>query len=184
MHSLSSTFLKNRILGSLSASPHEAIREAASRIGHNVVFANPTVRRLSSHLIQCVVDASPLSAPDPKAEIEDMIAKYAVGLGDKVGDGVPGRSHHAHVVLLTGSTGGLGSYLLASLLSHEDVAIVYAFNRPSKSGTIEQRQRAAFEDRGLDTAVLDSEKLTTSRAMRRDRTCRSTTGRTARSAIR
>ena len=161
MHSLSSTFLKNRILGSLGASPHEAIREAASRIGQNVVFANPTVRRLASHLIQCVGggDDSPLSAPDPKAEIEDMIAKYAVGLGDEVGDGVPGRSHYGHVVLLTGSTGGLGSYLLASLLSHEDVAIVYAFNRPSKGGTIAHRQRAAFEDRGLDTAVLDSEKL-------------------------
>jgi thioester reductase-like protein len=88
-----------------------------------------------------------------------MIAKYAVGLGDEVGDGVPGRSRNRRVVLLTGSTGGLGSYLLASLLSHEDVAVVYAFNRPSKSSTIEQRQRAAFEDRGFDTAVLDSEKL-------------------------
>ena len=88
-----------------------------------------------------------------------MIAKYAVGLGDEVGDGVPGRSHYRHVVLLTGSTGGLGSYLLASLLNREDVAVVYAFNRPSTSGTIQHRQRAAFEDRGLDTAVLESEKL-------------------------
>jgi thioester reductase-like protein len=40
-----------------------------------------------------------------------------------------------------------------------DVVVVYAFNRPSKSGTIKQRQRAAFANRVLDTAVLDSEKL-------------------------
>jgi len=88
-----------------------------------------------------------------------MITKYSVGLGEKVGDAFSQRFHHRHVVLLTGSTGGLGSYLLASLLSHEDVAIVYAFNRPSKSGTIKQRQRAAFEDRGLDISALDSEML-------------------------
>jgi thioester reductase-like protein len=104
-------------------------------------------------------DASPSAAPDPKAEIEDMIAKYAVGLGDEVGGGEPGKVHHGHVVLLTGSTGGLGSYLLASLLSREDVAVVYPFNRSSKTGTTQHRQHTAFEDRGLDTALLDSTKL-------------------------
>ena len=104
-------------------------------------------------------NVSPLATLDPKAEIEAMIAKYAVGLGDKVSDGVPGRFPHRHVVLLTGSTGGLGSYLLASLLSYDDVAVVYAFNRPSKTTPIQRRQRAAFEDRGLDTTLLDSEKL-------------------------
>lgn len=94
-----------------------------------------------------------------------MIARYSIGLGDQVGDvsqGVTNRPdtfHHGHVVLLTGSTGGLGSYLLASLLSRKDVAIVYAVNRPSKSGTIKQRQHAAFEDRGLDPAIIDSAKL-------------------------
>ena len=159
--SLSSTFLKNRILGSLGNSPQEGVRKATSRIGQNVIFENPTLRRLASHLIEYVVgiDASPSAAPDPKAEIEEMIAKYAVGLGDKVGDDVLGRSHHHQVILLTGSTGGLGSYLLASLLSREDVAVVYAFNRPSKTGSIQHRQRTAFEDRGLDTALLESTKL-------------------------
>ena len=103
-------------------------------------------------------NGSPLAAPDPKAEIEDMISMYAVCL-DNIAEGLPGKFPHRHVILLTGSTGGLGSYLLASLLSHDDVATVYAFNRPSKTSIIQDRQRAAFEDRGLDTALLDSEKL-------------------------
>ena len=133
-----------------------------SRISQNVIFSNPTLRLLAGHLIQLVTgkDASPSPTADPKAEIEAMIAKYSVGLNDDVGG--PARSrmiHHGDVVLLTGSTGGLGSYLLASLLSREDIAVIYAFNRPSKTGTIKQRQRAAFEDRGLDTVLLDSEKL-------------------------
>ncbi|KAH0833866.1 putative nonribosomal peptide synthetase [Lanmaoa asiatica] len=163
--SLSSTFFKNRILGSLGASAHKEIREAASRVGQNVVFANPTLRRLASHLIERVVgedadaDVSSLPAPDGKTEIENMISKYSVGLGE-VGGGVTRPTNgRSHVVLLTGSTGGLGSYLLASLLSRDDVAAVYALNRPSKTRTIKQRQHAAFADRGLDTTVLDSEKL-------------------------
>jgi thioester reductase-like protein len=65
------------------------------------------------------------------------------------------------VVVLTGSTGGLGSYLLASLLQREDVSVIYAFNRPSKGSTssIQRRQQNGFEDRGLDVNLLHSEKL-------------------------
>lgn len=165
MSSLSSTFLKNRMIGSLAASSDEEIRAAASRVNQNIVFSNPTLRRLAGHLVQLVAgkDASPLPAPDPKAEIEAMIAKYAIGLGHDVGGDTPVATseglHQRHVVLLTGSTGGLGSYLLASLLRREDIAIVYAFNRPSKTGGAKERQRAAFEDRGFDTALLDSDKL-------------------------
>ncbi|KAF8438365.1 putative aminoadipate reductase [Boletus edulis BED1] len=157
--SLSSTFLRNRIVGSLAASSHETIQAAASQISQNIVFANPTLRLLARRLIQLLAGEEASFSPDPKVEIEDMIAKYSIGLGGKVSDDAPGRFHDRHVVLLTGSTGGLGSYLLASLLSREDVALVYAFNRPSKTNTIQHRQRAAFEDRGLDTALLDSDKL-------------------------
>lgn len=165
-HSLSSTFLKNRIVGVFGTSSHKEIRAVTPQISQNVIFSHPTLRLLAKYLIQLVdgKDGSPLQgAPDPKAEIEAMIAKYAIGLGDEVGNEVlePANEncHHRHVILLTGSTGGLGSYLLASLLSREDVAVVYAFNRPSETGTLEQRQRAAFEDRGLDIAWLASEKL-------------------------
>lgn len=159
---MSSTFLKNRIIGSLAASSDEEIRTAASQISQNIIFSNPTLRLLAKHLVQLVAGKD-ASIADPKAEIEDMIAKYSIGLKDDVGGQDSfARSlmtHHGSVVLLTGSTGGLGSYLLSSLLSREDVAVVYAFNRRSKTGTIQQRQRAGFEDRGLDTALLDSEKL-------------------------
>ncbi|KIJ61725.1 hypothetical protein HYDPIDRAFT_158984 [Hydnomerulius pinastri MD-312] len=172
--SLSSTFLKNRIFGSLGASSNEDIREATSRINQNIIFLNPTIRLLARYLIKIVVHKDASTAPDAKAEIEDMIEKYSSGFGDKVSNGVlatngslnnghtahtNGSFDHSHVVLLTGSTGGLGSYLLASLLNHKSVSVVYAFNRPSKSTTSEQRQRSAFEDRGLDTALLESEKL-------------------------
>jgi len=94
-----------------------------------------------------------------------MIEKYSTDFGDSSRDSsaskANGNSREDHVVVLTGSTGGLGSYLLASLLQREDVSVIYAFNRPSKGSAlpIQRRQSSRFEDRGLDVALLQSEKL-------------------------
>jgi len=90
-----------------------------------------------------------------------MIQKYSVGFEDSARDAsatLIGRD--GHVVVLTWSTGGLGSYLLASLLQCKDVSVVYALNRPSRgASSIQQRQRIRFDDRGLDVTLLQSEKL-------------------------
>ncbi|KAF8124300.1 hypothetical protein EV363DRAFT_1178176, partial [Boletus edulis] len=65
--------------GSSGTSPHEAIREAASRIGWNVVFENPTLGHLASHLIRYVVgaEACPIALPDLKANIDTMVAVHS-----------------------------------------------------------------------------------------------------------
>jgi len=94
-----------------------------------------------------------------------MIEKYSTGFGDPSRDSSASKANESsredHVVVLTGSTGSLGSYLLASLLQREDVSVIYAFNRPSKGSTlpIQRRQSSRFEDRGLDVTLLQSEKL-------------------------
>ncbi|KIJ18040.1 hypothetical protein PAXINDRAFT_9124 [Paxillus involutus ATCC 200175] len=159
---------QNRIIASLRASSGEDIREAASRISQNIIYLNPTIRVLARHLIRLVGSKDAPAVTEGTAEIEDMIAKYSAGLGDKIDSDTlansPSSNGHSsytneHAALLTGSTGGLGSYMLASLLKTEDVTVVYAFSRPSSTGTINQRQRAAFEDRGLETTLLSSGKL-------------------------
>jgi thioester reductase-like protein len=62
------------------------------------------------------------------------------------------------VVLLTGSTGGLGSHILEILLGLASVERVYAFNRHGRM-PVSRRQTAAFVDRALDVKLLLSEKL-------------------------
>ncbi|OJA12690.1 hypothetical protein AZE42_10104 [Rhizopogon vesiculosus] len=100
-----------------------------------------------------------------KTDIENMIEKYSVGFEQSARDAsastVDKHTRGDHVVVVTGSTGGLGSYLLASLLQREDVSAVYAFNRPSRdaASSIQRRQKSSFEDRGLDATLLRSEKL-------------------------
>ncbi|KAJ5992188.1 NRPS-like enzyme [Penicillium sp. IBT 35674x] len=60
----------------------------------------------------------------------------------------PGQS----TVILTGSTGSLGGYLLHQFLKDPKVGKVYCFNR---SGNAQSRQRASFISKGLDPSLLD-----------------------------
>ncbi|KAJ6479301.1 hypothetical protein C8R47DRAFT_1178494 [Mycena vitilis] len=62
------------------------------------------------------------------------------------------------VVLLTGSTGGLGSHMLEILLRLPSVQRVYAFNRKGRTSSSE-RQLDAFTDRALVVGLLSSPKL-------------------------
>ncbi|KAI5992131.1 hypothetical protein EDD15DRAFT_2519217 [Pisolithus albus] len=143
-------FDRNRINGSLKASPDQNEREAVSRISQNIVFSYPTLRVLARQLVNIVTRKA--DAVDPKAEIEHMVEKYSSGL--------PGRERNErHVVLITGSTGALGSYIVSSLLQKEDVAQIYALNMRLKTTTSQERQLSTFQDRGLDTDLLESQKL-------------------------
>ncbi|KAG1750096.1 putative aminoadipate reductase [Suillus lakei] len=153
--SLSATFLKNRILGSLSSSSDRNVQTSALRIDQNIIFSSPSIRRLARSVINAVLQRNGTGTVDAKADIENMIAKYSVGLGNSAAEAiatlVDGRSQNNHVVALTGSTG--------DLLQRGDVSVVYAFNRPSKGAYIQQRQENSFNDRGLDATLLRSDKL-------------------------
>lgn len=93
--------------------------------------------------------------------IEAMIAKYSSGLEYALPKVEHNGERHvaAETILLTGSTGNLGSEILASLLSMDRVRRVYALNRRSSSFTIMERHKVRFEDRALDVSLLSSPKL-------------------------
>ncbi|EGO23306.1 putative non-ribosomal peptide synthetase [Serpula lacrymans var. lacrymans S7.9] len=171
--SLSATFLRNRIIGAMRSFPDLQLRAAARRIPHNLVFECPNIKLLADRVAKIAgqpqsqvneqVKGSALH--DAKMEIETMLGKYSAELrrtkktnGSHVESSASTKAGRT-VVLLTGSTGGLGSYLLASLLKNEEVAKVYALNRHSKASRVQQRQTAVFEDRELDVALLKLDKL-------------------------
>ncbi|EJD42002.1 NAD(P)-binding protein, partial [Auricularia subglabra TFB-10046 SS5] len=72
--------------------------------------------------------------------------------------GLPLRGDQA-TVLITGTTGALGSNLLAQLLASPDVSRVYALNRSHASQALPKRQAASLIDQGLDPALLCLQKL-------------------------
>lgn len=91
-----------------------------------------------------------------------MISKYSSGLDENIQlpDPKLARNVLTETVFLTGSTGNVGSQLLATLLSMDRVRRVYSFNRPSSSSiSIIDRHKERFEDKALDVALLSSEKL-------------------------
>ena len=59
----------------------------------------------------------------------------------------------------TGTTGGFGASLLATLVQSDDVAMVYALNRKS-STSVYERQKTVLDERGVDgKALLAAPKL-------------------------
>lgn len=64
-------------------------------------------------------------------------------------------------VLLTGSTGNLGSHILKSLIEDRGISRIYALNRKDSRGgvSVRARQEAGFEQRGIDSALAASEKV-------------------------
>lgn len=162
--SLSATHLRNRILGALRKSSDPGIKMASAHIPSNIIFESPTIKLLSAR-ITTIVNGNGTGrginfVEQNKQAVNAMIEKYSLGLNGPVNGVLPNsRVIEPAVVLLTGSTGGLGSFLLLELLKSHAVQRVYAFNRPSSSKSIAGRQELAFKERGLQIELLDSNKL-------------------------
>lgn len=157
--SLSSTFLRNRIIGALRASPDPALNAVVHSVHPNFVFEHPTLAELAATVVQLI--HAGVAVPSPaQAAIEGMkalVAKYSAQLpiaprqkARALGTGA------GETVLLTGTTGRFGRYVLAQLLADARVARVYALNRGS---ALEERQVEAFREANLPMSLLAPGKL-------------------------
>ncbi|KAG8782782.1 hypothetical protein FRC12_020418 [Ceratobasidium sp. 428] len=123
MDSLSAAILLRIIKSSMHASSEAAIRAAEESISRNMVFTHPTVNQLSSHLVHLCVEGSDQSTTlgDDRASVLDemkaMIQKYGSNWSTSPAAQKNGSRPTREVVVLTGGTGGLGCYLLATLLA-------------------------------------------------------------------
>ena len=97
-----------------------------------------------------------------------LLEKYTAGLDaigserkENVGHAIYLRGNLLETVLVTGTTGRLGSHLLAQLLARPDVVRVYALNRQplGSAKSLEVRSREAFKLWGLDESLLSDRKL-------------------------
>jgi FlaA1/EpsC-like NDP-sugar epimerase len=156
VYSLSATILRRRITGALQSTTSETAKAAGAFINQNTVYNYPTVDRLTNYLVSLVAD--PNQAEDIQShvdQIETMITQYSNPWPTVIGKAEPGT-----VVLLTGSTGNIGSHILEALLRDPRILRIYAFNRPSsRQVSLLDRHMERFEDKGFDTALLTSEKL-------------------------
>ena len=156
VYSLSATILRRRITGALQSTESEMTKAAVRFVNQNTVYTYPTVDRLTNYLVSLVADTN--WTEDIKShvdQIETMIAQYSNPWPTVNGNAEPGT-----VVLLTGSTGNIGSHILEALLRDPRILRIYAYNRPSpRQVSLLDRHRERFEDKGFDKALLFSEKL-------------------------
>ncbi|EKM51563.1 uncharacterized protein PHACADRAFT_212203 [Phanerochaete carnosa HHB-10118-sp] len=160
--SLSATFFRNHIIGVLRAFNEPHLMRAAQSISPNLIFEYPTILDLASFLSRLT---DPVSDEHPQAttsginvaNIEALVHKYTSDL-PKAKASASSAPRRVAAVLLTGSTGNIGSHILASLLADDRIARVYTLNRPSTSPPIE-RLKTAFSERALPVDILDNLKL-------------------------
>ena len=119
-----------------------------------LIYRNPTLNLLTRALFEVVESPLPNGVGKPKPLVDrtgvtvaDLVHKYTAGLSRVVGPATDRR-----VIILTGSTGSLGSYILNDLMNSEKVQEIWCLNR---SQDAESRQNLSNKKRGLR---LDFEK--------------------------
>lgn len=137
----------------------DAGKAALASVTQTLIYNFPSINALASRILQLL--DGPDSAGPSKTQveiIEETIAKY--GFSGKVVN-ASNRKDDGVVVILTGSTGYLGSQVLEGLLKDQRVTKVYALNRPGRDGdSVAERHRKRFSEKGLDESLLKSAKLT------------------------
>ena len=134
-----------------------AVRRAATSISANIIFEHPSIHQLAYTVLALIDPSSEFVRQEDQirlrvAEIEAMVTKYTTNLPVPQTK-VARSSDEGPVVLLTGSTGNIGSHILAYLLSDSRVGRVYALNRPSSDPV--GRLRASLADRELSETLLE-----------------------------
>lgn len=125
-----------------------------------IIYTNPTIRMLAK--VCAATQHSSWKSQDCEAdmktnasELERLISKYTWNMPITCRPPISISSEPIHV-LLTGSSGSLGSYLVDKLLRCPKVAHIYCLNRSPDS---EKRQRETNKIRGL-SSVWSTERIT------------------------
>ncbi|KAJ3847468.1 hypothetical protein EV368DRAFT_51127 [Lentinula lateritia] len=153
--SLQATWIRNTIHRALRESAEIDIRQSTS----NFVYDHPTINQLARHVLSVALgeEGTGNTVQENKVKLmEQMVEKYIADFPAAPSE-VKQLSHHDQkVVLLTGSTGALGSHILDELVKYKGVKKIYALNRKGIDG-LADRQRMALKERGLNEPVEDIE---------------------------
>lgn len=124
------------------------------KIGIRLMYTAPTPRKMAQSLSKMLSETNGASGDEGSNEAVEMVDKYEAEVKKLVErrvqqNGLNGHSNgHApgQVIAVTGTTGSLGSYLLATLLARPDVNKVICLNRAADA---KERQIKALSSRGL-----------------------------------
>ncbi|KAK1750452.1 hypothetical protein QBC47DRAFT_394082 [Echria macrotheca] len=129
----------------------------ASAVATRVIYGNPTIRRLAEYIWSVVKkggkDATSTDAAEETHAMEALIEKYTKDLKPGNPD-KPAPANKDQTIVITGSTGALGSYMLDIACSNPNVKKIICLNR-SEDGQLRQKRESS--KRGLSTDFSKAE---------------------------
>jgi len=130
--------------------------DSSSNVPKNIVYDYPSIGGLVNFILSklSTTDAYNTAEDDVNTRVRRSVERFTTGLAPRsIGPNASKYEDGYEYVVVTGTTGSLGSFLVDQLLDRPTVKRVYCFNRKTSADTTE-RQLAGFEDRGLDPEKL------------------------------
>ncbi|XP_006463297.1 hypothetical protein AGABI2DRAFT_120116 [Agaricus bisporus var. bisporus H97] len=158
--SLQTTWIRNSLLRAIRLSKNKA---NVHQIPPNFVYAHPSIQELGGYFWKVLTDNHDTSEESHatqietrRLEMESLVTRYTAEISTpKWKTSLEPRREET--ILLTGSTGRLGCYVLKQLAENESIVKVYALNRASVLGlSAEYKQKEALKLWGTS---LDSDAL-------------------------
>lgn len=122
----------------------------SEKLQASTIYNNPTVKSLASVLYK-LANPSDNEGDASRTDFDErqqMFEKYVKDLPSRTSENAAEDPTTKISVILTGSTGSMGSYMLDDLVALPHIYRVYALNRAVNG---EERQRGASESHGLKT---------------------------------
>ncbi|KAH9917018.1 uncharacterized protein B0H18DRAFT_1123857 [Fomitopsis serialis] len=156
--SLQATYIRNTVLHALREDAKVETRNLSSAF----VYEHPTIAALGAFVSSTALGTANVTASLTARvdAMQAMVAKYTADFPVHKTILLKAAQPVKDVVIVTGTTGALGSQLLVKLARNPEVKRVYALNRASRDQVpIRERQAKVLVERGLDASVLDTDKV-------------------------
>ena len=133
---------------------HGIPEHVIGRVDNALLFNSTTISRLAYKLSTLLSERDNTSSErtnghvDNADDVRGLLAKYEA----KIPSIVKKKRRRGQTIVLTGSRGSLGSYILAAFLARDDVKKVYCLNR---SAGAQADQMTSFKAKGLPDLQLD-----------------------------
>lgn len=135
---------------------------STTTLSTNFVYEHPTITSLAAYVMTVICTRAGAMDDQTKPElIQTFLTRYATDFLDRAPNTTSvDPPPTGDVILITGTTGALGSATLANLIASESVGKIFALNRPSnRHSSVVERQETALRSRGYDPRLVKSPKL-------------------------